>query len=196
MKTSTTGSIAALAAGALLSIGCAAAAQPAAPAPAAQAAAEAPVDPQQLALAKRLMALLSDQMDLSAELKAMNAQMLQATLSQTPNADRAFTERMMAISDKVEDKMMPDILDSVAEIYARRLTRREMKDSIAFYKSPSGRSVLRKMPLIAGDLGPVFAKWIPRMQAEMVQELCAETVCTPAQRKALAGPPPQPESMP
>ena len=157
-----------------------AAAQPAPP-----PAAEAPIDADQLALARRLMSLLTNQMNFGAVMKTMTTSMMQAVRKQNPNVDPAVFDRVQAATDKAMADMMPDLMDDVAKSYARHLTRKEMEDSIAFYESPSGQSMMHKLPEIAGDLGPMMAKYIPRMQRSVLDSLCAQNACTAEQRKAL-----------
>jgi len=62
-----------------------------------------------------------------------------------------------------------------------------MEDAIIFYESPSGQSMMHKLPEMTGEMGPLMVKYIPRMQASMLESLCAQNACTPEQRKALAG---------
>ena len=159
-------------------------AQPAPPPP----AAEAPIDPGQLALAKHLMSLLSGQMNFGAVMKSINASMLDAVRKQNPNVDPAVFTRLQAAIDNVEAQMMPDLMNDIAAAYARHLTRKEMEDSITFYESASGQSMMRKLPDMTGDIGPLMARYVPRMRASMLQALCAEDGCTEAQRQALGRP--------
>ena len=162
-------------------------AQPAPPPP----AAEAPIDPGQLALAKHLMSLLSGQMNFGAVMKSINASMLDAVRKQNPNVDPAVFTRLQAAIDNVEAQMMPDLMNDIAAAYARHLTRKEMEDSITFYESPSGQSILHKMPEVMQDFGPMMVRYIPRMQKAVLQTLCDQNACTPEQRLALAGAPGQ-----
>ena len=157
-------------------------------APMPQTADERGVDPEQLALARRLMALLASQMNLTAAMQGMNAGMLQAMRKENPNIDRVDMDRITAATDKAEADVLPDLLDDLAHIYARHLTRKEMEDSISFYESTSGQSMMHKLPEMTGDVGPLMAKYIPRMRASMIAALCAEDACTEAQRQALLHP--------
>ena len=156
--------------------------------PAPPATAEAPIDAGQLALARRLMSLLTGQMNFGALVKSMNTSIMQAARNQNSKVDPAVFDRVAAATDKAEAEIMPELMDDIAKSYARHLTRKEMEDTIAFYESESGKSVMHKLPEIAGDLGPLIAKYIPRLQRSVIESLCAQNACTAEQRKALDGP--------
>jgi len=47
------------------------------------------------------------------------------------------------------------------ETYARHFTAQELRDMVAFYKSPSGAKALREMPKVMTDVGTRLA---PRLQ--------------------------------
>lgn len=185
MKSVTKTSVAALAAGALMALAGSAGAQQTLPPPASPPMAEAPVDPEQLALARHLMSLMSSQMDFGAVMKNMIEGMMQTARQQNPNLDPAAMDRIQAAIEKAMAGIIPDMLDDVAKLYARQLTRKEMEDTIAFYEGPSGQAVLHKMPEIFKNVGPLMAKYIPRMQTSMIEALCAQNACTAEQRKAL-----------
>jgi hypothetical protein len=155
------------------------------PAPPQADAAEAPIDADQLALARRLMHLLSSQMNFDAVMNNMIAGMMPAIHQQNPNLDQATLDQIQGAVQKAMAGITPDLLDDVAKLYAQRLTRREMEDSIAFYESPSGQSMMHKMPEIMGDIGPLMTKYVPRIEASMIKALCDQDACTEEQRKAL-----------
>ncbi len=186
--------LAALGAAAVIGMGMGAAAQPA-PKPSSEQAAPAagaPVDPQQMALARRMIAVVSGETNFQAMFKAMNAQMAQALRAQ-PGADPALIDRMMSAGEKVDEQMLPDLKDTMARAYATHLTRQEMEDSIAFYDSPSGRSIMRKLPALTAEMAPLLVRWMPRIRAEVIKAVCAGDACTPAERQAVAAldkPPP------
>ncbi len=157
--------------------------------PAPPPAAEAPVDPQQLALAKHLMSLTLGQMNFGAIMRSMTASMMDALHRQNPNMDPVVLQHVQTAMDKAVSDITPELMDDIARSYARHLNRKEMEDSIAFYESPSGQSILHKMPEVLQDLGPMMVKYVPRMQRAVIDSLCAQNACTPAQREAMEHPP-------
>jgi hypothetical protein len=147
---------------------------------------QAPVDPEQLALAKRLMALTIGQMNFGAVMKSIDTSMMDAIRKQNPKLDPAVLDRVQAATEKTMSEVMPQMMDDMAASYARHLSRQEMQDTVAFYTSPSGQAILHKLPEVMSDLGPLMAKYMPRVQRSMLESLCAENACDAQQRAALA----------
>jgi hypothetical protein len=190
MNRTVTRSLAAFGACALLASGWNAAAQTSAPAPAAQPAAAPaePVDPERLALAKRLLTTQMSQLDLPRMLHAIDTQMFDAVRKQTPNMDPARADRMAAAVEKAQEQILPQVMDGMAEAFARNLSRQELSDAVAFYEGPSGRAILQKMPAIMAQSMANFAVWLPKMREAVIEAACADNGCTPEQRRAMLGP--------
>jgi|WetSurMetagenome_2_1015567.scaffolds.fasta_scaffold202444_3 uncharacterized protein len=189
MNRTVTRSLAAFGACALLASGWSAAAQPAAPPPAAQPAAAPaePVDPERLALARRLLTTQMSQMDLPRVLHAIDAQMFDAIRKQTPNMDPARADRIAAAVEKVQAQILPQVMDGMAEAMARNLTSQELSDAVAFYEGPSGRAILQKMPTIMAQGMGSLAVLLPKMREAVIEAACADNGCTPEQRRTMMG---------
>ena len=166
-----------------------AAAQPAPPPPTATAD-QTPIDPARLALARKLLDMQMSQMNLPSVLKSLDQQMLSQVMSQSPNANPAMQRRLETAVEKAQASIMPQMMDSMATAFARNLSQQELQDSVAFYSSPSGQAILHKMPAIMGEVVGSLGQWIPRMREAMVESLCADNGCTPAQREAMEHPAP------
>lgn len=164
-----------------------AAAQPAPPPPAAD---QAPVDPAKLAQARRLLEMQLSQMNLPGVVKSLDQQMFAQIMQQTPNADHARQERIEAAVEKAQADLMPHLMDIMASSFARNLSQKELDDSVAFYASPSGQAILHKMPLIMGDMIGGIGQYLPRMRQEVIDGVCADNGCTPAEREAMEHPKP------
>ena len=189
--------LAALGASVLLASGWSAAAEPAAPSPEAQAQAPAePLDPERLSLARRLLTTQMSQMDLPRTLRAVDGQIFEAVRRQTPNMDPARAERMTAAIEKGQEQIIHDMMDNMAEAFARNLSRQELADAVAFYEGPSGRAILQKMPVIMGEVMGNLGAWLPKMRETVVEAACADNGCTPEQRRQMMGPSPPPGQAP
>jgi hypothetical protein len=167
-----------------------ASAQPVPPPLAPPAADDTPVDPAKLAMAHRLLDMQMSQMNLPAVIKSMDRQMFDQVMKQSPNADPAMQRRVEAAVEKAQDEMMPKIMDGMAAAFARNLSQKELDDSVAFYSSPSGQAILHKMPAIMGDVIASLGEWMPRMRQAVIDGICADNGCTPAQREAMEHPQP------
>ncbi len=62
--------------------------------------------------------------------------------------------------------------EDMVAIYDKNFTESEIKDFIAFYKSPSGQKLVNKTPEIQKELMPVFLqKYMPEMQKAMKEKM-------------------------
>jgi hypothetical protein len=84
------------------------------------------------------------------------------------------------------DASFPDMIHSMAEIYARTLTITELQDSLAFYDSPSGQAILTKMPAMMSQAMPLSMTMLPKMAAVAEQDYCSHLACTEAEHAIFA----------
>jgi hypothetical protein len=159
-----------------------AAAQPAPP-----PASGAPVDPARLAKARQLLEMQMGQMNLPGVIRSLDQQMFSQSMA--PNRDPAFQKRIMDAVEKVQGQMLPSMMDSMATAFARNLTDKELDDAVAFYSSPSGQSLVRKMPAVMNEVVASIVQWMPRLRTAVIEAACSDNGCTPAQRDALMNPP-------
>jgi hypothetical protein len=81
-------------------------------------------------------------------------------------------------------KMSPKIVDSLVDSYARNFTEKELSDLLAFYRSPSGRSMVAKTPQVLRSVTTDLAGFLPQMRRDTGEQACAKLTCTPAERAA------------
>jgi uncharacterized protein len=87
-------------------------------------------------------------------------------------------------------KMVPKIVESRVNGYARTFTEQELSDMLAFYQSPSGRSMAAKTPQLTQAMVGDLAGLAPQMRRDMGEEACAKLTCTTAERAFYFGPAP------
>lgn len=80
------------------------------------------------------------------------------------------------------DVNFPNIGDDMAEVYAKVFTVQELRDTLAFYRTPSGQAALNKMPIVMQQLMPLVIKTMPRVFAAAESDFCGREVCTEAER--------------
>ena len=104
------------------------------------------------------MAELADLMNMSSMVDTIYTQMEGMMLNLSQQMDiqpsekpifDAYYKEMTAImkQDMSWEKMEPMILD----IYSRNFTEKEIDDLVAFYKTPTGQSVIRKLPMVTQE---------------------------------------------
>jgi hypothetical protein len=151
------------------------AAETPAPATAAGPAADAPVDPERLALAKEMMNLF----DVKASLHSMFGSMgnsMKLPDSATPEQKEKARQLFASIMAGVE-QTMPDIMDEMTVVYARTFSAQEMRDVIAFYHSPSGKAVLSKLPVVMREVMPMSVNMMPKVIDRAEADYCSHRTC-------------------
>jgi hypothetical protein len=64
--------------------------------------------------------------------------------------------------------------EEIAKIYATRFTEQEMKDTIAFYKSPLGKKILTEEPNFVDRSMAAAQDWAVKLNDEVLQRFRAE----------------------
>jgi uncharacterized protein len=67
-----------------------------------------------------------------------------------------------------------EVLNDVAKLYASRFTEQELKDALAFYKSPLGRKLLTEEPNILDQSMRNAQTWAERLSQEVIAKMRAE----------------------
>jgi uncharacterized protein len=67
-----------------------------------------------------------------------------------------------------------EIMDDVAKLYATRFTEQELKDALAFYKSPLGRKLLAEEPNVLDQSMKNAQAWADRLSQEIIAKMRAE----------------------
>jgi hypothetical protein len=76
--------------------------------------------------------------------------------------DAATLAEMRVTFEQALTTFTSEVMKNAPEVYARHFTAPELRDMIAFYKSPTGVKALREMPKVMAD---VSAQTAPRLQA-------------------------------
>jgi hypothetical protein len=67
-----------------------------------------------------------------------------------------------------------EIVNDVAKLYASRFTEQELKDTLAFYKSPLGRKLLVEEPAVLDQSMRNTQTWANRFSEEVIGKIRAE----------------------
>jgi len=143
---------------------------------------------------KRLMEVSNSKKLVDSALLQMNSimktSMKQALADQalSPEQEKVMLETQDKLTDVVKDELTWDTLEPMfLDIYQQTFTQKEVDGMLAFYKSPAGQAVIKKMPQVMQTTMQItqarMAKLIPKMQQIAEEGL--------AKMKALS---PQPKS--
>ncbi len=67
-----------------------------------------------------------------------------------------------------------EVLNDMAKLYASRFTEQELKDALAFYKSPLGRKLLAEEPNILDQSMKNAQTWADRLSQEVIAKIRTE----------------------
>jgi hypothetical protein len=67
-----------------------------------------------------------------------------------------------------------EVLTETARLYATRFSEQELKDTLAFYKSPLGRKLLVEEPAIADESMRSAGSWADKLSEEVIGKMRAE----------------------
>ena len=66
------------------------------------------------------------------------------------------------------------LVDQVAQLYARTFTEQELKDALTFYKSPLGRKIVTEEPKVLDDGFRRIQQWANKFSEEVMSKMRAE----------------------
>jgi hypothetical protein len=67
-----------------------------------------------------------------------------------------------------------ELTNEIVRLYAQRFTEQELKESVAFYKTPLGKKILAEEPKILDESYARIRQWANRLQDEVTTRLRVE----------------------
>jgi len=98
----------------------------------------------------------------------MMNQMLGPMKQAMPNVPEEFWAKFMAKLD------MSEVIDMIVPIYAKYFTHDEIKQLLAFYRTPLGQKVIATLPAVIQESMLAGQKWGEQLGQQVVDELKAE----------------------
>jgi len=118
--------------------------------------------PEAMAAANELFAILST--DLIKQLSGQVTNAFWPVVEQKARADKiddATIAELRAEFERIQIGFVADAMRDAPPIYARHFTAAELRDLIAFYRTPTGAKALQQMPQVMGEFAMLL---VPRMQ--------------------------------
>jgi len=137
-------------------------------APPARAQQTAP-SPEALAVAKEMMDLLSG--DTIAQMSSTIMAQTVQPLERLPNMTPEKLAEIRAEVQKITVRFMNAALADAPAIYARHLTVSEMREIIAFNRTPTGEKMRRILPQMMGEVMSLIAPRAPLLQRELIEAI-------------------------
>ncbi len=133
----------------------------------ASASAQTAPAPDALAAAQELTAIMNS--DSMAQMRAAITTQLWKNVEQRlgSRADTATLGEMRREFERAVAELTGDVMEDVPSIYARHFSAQELRDMIAFYKSPTGVKSLKEMPALLAEVSQQIAPRMQRMQTDL-----------------------------
>ena len=90
-----------------------------------------------------------------------------------PQLQRPLNEVAAQLLKEYEPKRA-EILNEVAKVYAQRFTEPELKEIVAFYKTPIGKKMITEEPIALDQSLKVAQAWATRFSDEVLERFRAE----------------------
>jgi hypothetical protein len=131
------------------------------------AAAQSAASPDTLAAAKELAQIVNGES--MAQMRSVLTDQIWAAVEQqiAARADAGARAEIRAEFERAVARLSDDVMQDVPAIYARHFSAQELRDMLAFYKSPTGAKALKTMPVVLIDISQQIAPRMQRMQAEL-----------------------------
>jgi hypothetical protein len=89
----------------------------------------------------------------------------------------ALAKDLNEIAAKLRTDFAPrfsELTDKVAELYAEHFTEQELKDILAFYRSPVGKKMLAEQPKVVEDSMKFAQTWANKLTEEAIAKMRVE----------------------
>jgi hypothetical protein len=94
-------------------------------------------------------------------------------LQTNPMLAKDFNEVALKLRSELAPRAA-DLLTEVAKLYANRFSEAELKDALAFFKSPVGRKLVAEEPRIIDQSVEVAEAWQTKFGEEVLPKIRAE----------------------
>jgi hypothetical protein len=132
-------------------------------------------DAQNVALAKQLLELTNGATVLTPLIPGVIEQARLFYLQQNPMLGKDLTE----ITAKLRTDLQPrfsELIDEIAKMYAEAFTEQEMKDIVAFYRTPVGKKLLEQQPKLVDSSMNFAGNWANKLSEEVTGKIREELI--------------------
>ena len=112
---------------------------------------------------------------------AMFDPVIVSMIEQTKNAllqtNPQLANDLNAVATQLRNEFGPrrdELMAQAAKLYAGRFTEQEIKDMVTFYKSPLGKKMLEREPVVLDQTFNFMQQWAPRVGEEVMNRFRAE----------------------
>jgi uncharacterized protein len=129
--------------------------------------------PSALALAKELIVLKGSTQLWDAVVPGVIEQAKGVFMQTNPALGRELNDVAAQLRTEYAPRAS-QLVDQVAQLYAKTFTEQELKDALAFYKSPLGRKIVSEEPKVLDDGFRRIQEWTNKFSEEVMGRMRAE----------------------
>jgi len=129
--------------------------------------------PAQLALANEILDIKGSMLVFEAIVPGVVEKSKNTLLQMNPNLFKDLNEVALSLRKDYAPKLA-SLRTDIARIYASRFTEQEMKETLAFYKSPLGKKILTEEPTFVDRSMSAAQDWAIKLNDEVLQRFRAE----------------------
>jgi hypothetical protein len=132
-----------------------------------------PATPAAIAAAKELLGLKGAAQMFDPVVTGVIEQTKGALLLTNPQLSKDLTD----VGNQLRNEFAPrraEIINEAAKFYAARFSEQELKDVVAFYKSPAGQKMLTQEPLVLDETFGFVQQWQGRIGEDVMNRFRAE----------------------
>jgi len=129
--------------------------------------------PSALALAKELIVLKGSTQLWDAVVPGVIEQAKGVFMQTNPALGRELNDVAAQLRTEYAPRSS-QLVDQVAQLYAKTFTEQELKDALAFYKSPLGRKIVSEEPKVLDDGFRRIQEWTNKFSEEVMGRMRAE----------------------
>jgi uncharacterized protein len=144
-------------------------------APAGEGQAQAPGQPSAIAIALAREIIVAKAT--SAGFDTVGPSVIEKSKDQFLQLNPSLFKDLNEVAAKLKAEYAPrfgEPMNEAAKAYASRFTEQELKDILAFYKSPAGRKVVVQEPLILQESMTNIDRWASSLSEEIMGRIRAE----------------------
>jgi hypothetical protein len=130
---------------------------------------QAAPSPEALAAAKEMMTLVSGDVLQQTHTAIMNQAL--RPIENHPEITPEKMRELRAVMEKVTLRHLTTMLADAPAIYAKYLTVAEMREIIAFYRTPTGTKTLKVFPQVMPEVFALMQSRMPQMQRELAEAI-------------------------
>lgn len=140
--------------------------------PAANAPAQPEISPSHLALAREAMLNSGLARSFDSIIPALSEQIKKNTVTR-PELSKDLDEVLKGLAPESEMQKQR-MVDIAARIYAQRLSEAELKDIVAFFRSPAGKRYVETQPQLLDELVGAMQDWTQEVSEYLMVRVRAE----------------------